>query len=345
MIARLFRRWSFIALLGLVHCSTVTGEHIAEEKNETEGLGGAEPDTGGTIASASGGSRESGTGSTPGSGGEPDEGATGGADGDSDGDSDGAGGAADSSGGAPGGTGGTVDSSGGDTGSGGTAAPRPGHIVVMSKTQGFRHTSAIPAGLTAMSSIADDEGFKVTVTEDSTFFTAQNLADVGAIVFLNTSGDIFDTSQKMAFEEFISGGGGFIGIHAAADTERDWSFYTKLLGAVVTTHSLQDLEASMDVEVSDHPATKGLNDPWVRSDEWYNYSANPREVTGVQVLLNLDENSYSGGNMGDHPIAWTRTVGQSRIFYTGMGHQGAAYVEDDFLRHLRGALLWVLRRD
>lgn len=311
-------------LLGLVHCTYVAGSNKRDGEENGEGLGGAEPGTGGKSASHSGGADVGGSGSTPGDGGEPPEPSTGGRTG-TGGDPDGAGGESDGGGGA-------------------LVVARPAHLVVMSKTAGFRHTEAIDVGLAALSTMAAAEDIELTLTEDSSFFTPENLVNVGAIVFLNTSGDILDTTQEAAIEAFIMDGGGFIGIHAAADTEGSWSFYTDLLGAVTTTHSLA-VSASIDIDVTNHPATEGLDDPWTRTDEWYNYSPNPRGLPGVVVLLSLDESSYSGGNMGDHPISWVRTVGKSRVFYTGMGCTGSTFSEDDVLGHLRGGVLWTLWRE
>jgi type 1 glutamine amidotransferase len=55
----------------------------------------------------------------------------------------------------------------------------------------------------------------------------------------------------------------------------------------------------------------------------------------VQVLLTLDEGSYTGGEMGDdHPITWYHAFAGGRAWYTGMGHTRQSYAEPLFLRHL-----------
>ena len=76
---------------------------------------------------------------------------------------------------------------------------------------------------------------------------------------------------------------------------------------------------------------------WTRTDEWYDYLTNPRSE--VNVLLTLDENTYSGGTMGnDHPSAWYHDYDGGRSWYTGGGHTEESYSEPDFRAHLLGGL-------
>ena len=91
-------------------------------------------------------------------------------------------------------------------------------ILIFSHTAGFRHDS-IPAAVSAISGLGDAHGFAVHATEDRSVFNDQALDHYRAVVFLNTTGDILDPDQEAAFQRFIQRGGGFVGIHAAADTE------------------------------------------------------------------------------------------------------------------------------
>src|SRR5215217_7358865 len=100
-------------------------------------------------------------------------------------------------------------------------ADSPYDVLVFSKTAGFRHES-IPAGIRAVRDLGAANSFTVTATEDSTAFTTAALSRYEAVVFLSTSGDVLDASQQAAFESYIRGGGGYVGVHAAADTEYDW---------------------------------------------------------------------------------------------------------------------------
>ncbi|MER7491230.1 ThuA domain-containing protein [Streptomyces pharetrae] len=218
------------------------------------------------------------------------------------------------------------------------AAADPAYkILVFSKTAGFRHSS-IDDGITALRDLGTANNFTVDATEDAQAFTTANLARYKVVVFLSTTGDVLTAAQQTAFEQYVQGGGGYAGIHAAADTEYDWPFYAGLAGALFHSHPAVQ-SATVKVEDRAHDATAHLGGSWRRTDEWYNYRTNPR--TTAHVLASLDESSYAGGNMaGDHPIAWCKDYQGGRAFYTGGGHTDESYTEPAFRRHLLGGIRW-----
>ena len=215
-------------------------------------------------------------------------------------------------------------------------------VLLFSRTTGFRHDS-IPAAVAALTELGSANGYAVEATEDPALFTAANLARFRVVVFLMTTGDVLDAAGQAAFEAWIAGGGNYVGVHSAADTEYDWPFYGQLIGAYFKQHpAIQP--ATVNIEVTDHPATAGLPSTWMRTDEWYDFQTNPR--TTVTVLATVDESSYTGGTMGaDHPIAWTHpTTGGGRALYTAMGHTTESYADPQFRAHLGGAIRWAAGR-
>ncbi|MYU17115.1 DUF1080 domain-containing protein, partial [Streptomyces sp. SID8361] len=216
-----------------------------------------------------------------------------------------------------------------------SAAEPSGRVLVFSKTAGFRHDS-IPDGIAAIEELGAQGGFAVDATEDGAAFTSDNLARYDAVVFLSTTGDVLDAAQQSAFEGYVKAGGGYAGVHAAADTEYDWPFYEGLAGAYFQSHPAIQ-QATVDVEDRANPATAHLAPTWERTDEWYNYRTNPRER--VRVLATLDESSYQGGGMGeDHPISWCQEYQGGRAFYTGFGHTKESYADPAFRQHLLGGI-------
>jgi type 1 glutamine amidotransferase len=207
-------------------------------------------------------------------------------------------------------------------------------VLVFSKTAGFRH-SAIPNGIAAIQLLGSQNGFSVTATEDAGQFTTGNLAQYQAVVWLSTTGDVLNDTQQAAFQSYIAAGGGYVGVHAAADTEYDWPWYGGLVGAYFQSHPAIQ-QATVRVEDSGNVATAHLPQSWARTDEWYNYRTNPRAT--VRVLMSLDEATYSGGSMGDHPITWCQAYGGGRAFYTGLGHTEQSYTEANFTRMLLGGI-------
>ncbi len=208
-------------------------------------------------------------------------------------------------------------------------------VLVFSKTAGFRHAS-IPAGIKAIRQLGARYKFTVQATEDAAVFNDESLEAFDAVIFLNTTGDVLDDAQQEAFERYIRGGGGFVGVHSATDTEYDWPWYGRLVGAYFAGHPAIQ-EAVVVVHDRKHPATRHLPARWERRDEWYNFRAQPR---GVTVLASLDVESYEGSTMDPHPIAWCHNFDGGRAFYTEGGHTKASYRDPAFRQHLAGGIFW-----
>ncbi len=214
-------------------------------------------------------------------------------------------------------------------------------VLVFTRTTGFRHES-IATGIAAVAFLGDRHGFAVEQTEDPATFTDQNLARFSVVVFLSTTGDVLDAAQQAAFERYIRAGGGFVGVHSAADTEYEWPWYGQLIGAYFKSHPAIQ-QATVRVEELTHASTRCLPTTWVRTDEWYDFSARP--ATGTTILATVDESTYQGGTMGSpHPIAWYRPFDGGRAWYTAMGHTSESYAERAFQDHLAGGILWAIGR-
>ena len=214
-------------------------------------------------------------------------------------------------------------------------------VLVFSRTKGFRHSS-IPDGVAAVTALGARHGFAVEATEDASAFTDPNLRRFAAVVFMMTTGDVLDATQQAAFERYIKAGGGFVGVHSATDTEYDWPWYGRLVGAYFKTHpAIQD--ADLIVRDRSHISTKCLPTVWHRRDEWYDFRAAP--PTDAKILITIDEKTYKNGTMGEfHPMAWYHDYDGGRAFYTEMGHTSESYKEQAYLDHLAGGILWAAAR-
>lgn len=209
-------------------------------------------------------------------------------------------------------------------------------ILVFSKTAGFRHSS-IDYGIDAIKRIGSGRGFSVETSEDAGEFTTAKLSAFSLVVFMSTTGDILNEAQQAAFEKFIQAGGGFVGIHAATDTEYNWPWYGKLVGAWFKGHP-EIQQAKLNIAGSGLPGNAKLPSPWVRTDEWYNFGSFQSAVT---PLLSIDESSYSGGTMGaNHPVAWYHDFDGGRAWYTALGHTDDSFSDENFLSHLEGGIVY-----
>ncbi|MFB9056389.1 ThuA domain-containing protein [Mariniflexile ostreae] len=208
-------------------------------------------------------------------------------------------------------------------------------VIVFSKTLGFRHSS-IEKGITSIQKLGRDNGFHVDTTENSDTLIS-NIKNYDAVIFLSPSGDIFSNEQQDAFKTYIQNGGGFVGIHAATTAEYDWPWYGTMIGAYFDDHP-KPQPATLNIVNHNHPASSFLENQWYTFDEWYNFKS---LSTSIQVLITIDETSYTGGKHGEnHPIAWYHNFEGGRIFYTALGHADASYSDPLFLKHILGGIAY-----
>lgn len=211
-------------------------------------------------------------------------------------------------------------------------------VLVFSKTAGYHHAS-IAAGNTALQKLGSENGFILDTTTNAAFFNEDTLKQYSAVVFLNTTGDVLNNYQEADFERYIQAGGGFVGIHAATDTEYNWGWYGRLVGAYFNGHP-QIQPAVIKVVDKTNPATEHLPDTWKRTDEWYNFKQlNPDN----KVLLTIDESTYKGGTNGaNHPMAWYHDYDGGRSFYTELGHTDESYQDPLYLKHILGGIQYAM---
>lgn len=214
-------------------------------------------------------------------------------------------------------------------------------VLVFSKTAGYRHSS-ISVGKLAIMKLGEQNSFEVDTTEDASLFTDDTLKKYSAVIFLSTTENVLNYRQEAAFERYIQSGGGFVGIHAATDTEYDWGWYVRMVGASFDSHPEQQ-EAKLIIVDKENIATKHLPAEWVRKDEWYNFT---KLSPDVKVLIKIDEKSYKGGNNGDnHPMAWYHEYDGGRAFYTELGHTEESYADPLYLKHLLGGIQYAIGKN
>ncbi|MDH5604924.1 MAG: ThuA domain-containing protein, partial [Cyclobacteriaceae bacterium] len=203
-------------------------------------------------------------------------------------------------------------------------------ILVFSKTVGYRHKS-IEAGVEAVKEMGIKNGMKVIHTENAEVFTEDSLKGYSAVIFLNTTMDVLDYYQQADFERYIQSGGGFVGIHASADTEYDWTWYGELNGAYFKSHPKVQ-PAKLKVVDKSNPCTAMWEEVFDHEDEWYNYK---NIYEGIKPLLMIDETSYTGGENGDfHPMSWYHEYDGGRSFYTNLGHREETFSNELYRQHL-----------
>ncbi len=228
-------------------------------------------------------------------------------------------------------------------------------VLVFSKTNGFRHFDGIEGGNRLFESMATQNGWGHFQTENSAVFNEAALNRFDTVIFSNVTGDVLSDEQEAVFQQWLEGGGGWIGVHAAGDKSHEgWSWYVdNLIGARFTAHTMgpQFQTATVHMEKVMHPVTFNVPPVWQHEEEWYSFDRSPREA-GFNILATVDESTYQPFmklfgmeqdlRMGDHPVVWSRCIGEGRALYAAMGHQAAAFEVPAYQQVLKGAIMWTM---
>ncbi len=219
--------------------------------------------------------------------------------------------------------------------------------LIVTTTRGWHHES-LHAGVLAIQDLARKNFFDAVLWEDPNGFTDQYLSQFQVVIFLNTTGDIFDSAQQKVMERFVQSGKGYVGIHSASDTEYDWDWYDKLVGRMFHIHPTIQT-AQLNVIDSSFPGLQGFANNKLWTDEWYEFG--PEKTSGLHYVLAVNESSYNpkadwgargkGEGMGKlHPIAWYHDYDGGRAFYTALGHMPTDFSDPAFLNHLYSGIFW-----
>lgn len=227
----------------------------------------------------------------------------------------------------------------------------PLRVLLFEKVNGFYHEEAIPAARNAIEKIADANGWSVVAADKGGAISRKNLSRIDVVVFSNNSGDVLTITQRQALRDFVERGGGIVALHGAGgDSQYWWDWYAnELIGAQFIGHPMepQFQETTVAIEPGSGAFGAGVAASWSLSDEWYSFATNPR-TSGAQVVATIDESRYQTKGWGgadiamgdDHPIAWTRCVGDGRSFYSAIGHRAEVYADANYQRLLQNALAW-----
>ncbi len=236
-------------------------------------------------------------------------------------------------------------------GSGGTGpitpySPRSGpfKVLVYSQTLVFRHEQSIATGKTMVQQIAQEQGFEIKLTENTQDITAQALAEYEVVFFLNPTGEIFSSSERMIFQEWMTTmNGGFVGVHSATDTANTWAWYKELTGQYYNLHEVccSQQNIQWDQAGLSHPTARGLPNPWTRSEEWYNFDQNSVWSAKPGFLI-LNRVTVANKN---RPVSFVREWGNFRSFYTSLGHEGVVFQDANVKKFVTAGIMWAARRE
>jgi type 1 glutamine amidotransferase len=221
------------------------------------------------------------------------------------------------------------------------AQDRPSRVLYFTHSAGYRH-DVIPASREILKRIGETAPrFEVAASEDVSVFTAENLHRFDAVMFFTTGELPMSDLGKQALMDFVRDGGGFLGVHSATDTFYQWPEYGRLIGGYFDQHPWRQ-EVRIIADRFD-PLVMFIGPSLVLADEIYQI----RDFAGgSHVVLRLDPSSVdlSRDNVHRHPygwpLAWTRSYGRGRVFYTALGHEETVWRDARFQTLLHNAVQW-----
>ncbi len=230
------------------------------------------------------------------------------------------------------------------------------HVLVIGQTKGFEHDS-VPAAMAAVYELGHESGlWDTTMRTDTELITkkdlknnAKNLGYFDVLVFASTTGELeLDDSQKQDMMSFIKEDGkGFVGIHAALDTNYKWPEYGEMIGGWFDQHPWMTFNAPIVTEDPNFPAVRHFPHAFTKFDEIYQPKEWSRDK--VNVLLSLDASKLDYANNPrihrtdhDFAVAWSKMYGKGRVFYSTLGHTEESWEDPDIRKMYFEAIKWAL---
>jgi uncharacterized protein len=208
------------------------------------------------------------------------------------------------------------------------------------------HVKMIAAATPVLEKMAAENHFAIDITNDASLVNDANLAHYQVFLQLQEAPFDMPRATQRAVQKFVEEGHGWVGIHAAGLTGRQflvagmyyWQWYEDFLGGVVYSPHPRYQQGTLIIEDRNHPVTQGLPEKMVIHDEWYEFNESPRPR--VHVLARADESTYRPNKpMGDHPMIWINEK-YRRMVYIAIGHSAELVADPNYQRLLRNAILW-----
>lgn len=215
-----------------------------------------------------------------------------------------------------------------------TATGEPDHVAFAEKALPF------------FNALAQKGGFAFESTTHWEELNADRLKGIRLVLWINDFPK--NAEQRAAFEQYMQGGGAWLGFHVSAynDESTGWPWFVDFLGgAVFYGNNWPPLPAKLVVDDDSHPVTRHLTRSFVSpANEWYVWKPNPRLNKQVKVLLTLDPENYPLGlkdtiRGGDVPVVWTNT--RYRMIYMNMGHGEKIFDSSEQNKLFEDAILWL----
>lgn len=251
-------------------------------------------------------------------------------------------------------------------------APRHGlrRVLVLARATGFVHNS-IPLAAKMVEYLGDKTGaWMTTITYDAAAITPENLKQYDAIFLDSTTGEFLDDPnnkdvtqiRRRALVDFVKGGKGLAGIHAASDSYHTggttptgtWPEFNETIGAFFKWHWSYPTLIRVKVDDPKSPLTSMFSPKgYDIVDETYTFAQDSFSRKRVHVLTSIDYGKMSAEDRakepaegrrtdGDYALSYIQRVGNGRVFYEAHGHDEKVYFSRPFVEHMLAGIQYVL---
>jgi len=234
-------------------------------------------------------------------------------------------------------------------------------LLIFDLNVGYGGHRSIPFANLAFTRMGQKTGaFATVVSHDPSVFRPESLKPFDAVFLNNTVGNLFDDAAlRESLREFVVGGRGLMGVHGTSvaftrwpGAVEDWPEFGLMLGARGANH--RDAHERVFIKLDDpgHPLNRVFNGRGFEyRDEFFRFH-DPYSRDRVHVLLSidtqktdLDQGPYRGRREradNDYALAWVRSYGQGRVFYSAIAHHPEVFSDPLMLKFYLGAIQFVL---
>jgi len=221
----------------------------------------------------------------------------------------------------------------------------PRKLLVFWLCEDFFHKS-IPLVNKALEQMGETTGaYETFITNDMSIFRPEKLKQFDAVCFNNTTGLKFNPEKTpelcKSLMDFVRGGKGIVGIHAATDNFNQWPQAQEMMGGRFTGHPWGGGGTwAIKIDEPDHPLMAAFKGKGFKvNDEIYRTEPPLYSRDKQLVLMSLDMSDRTTKDKASKPTdadtstGWIKTWGKGRIFYCSLGHNDHLLWNPVILQH------------
>jgi type 1 glutamine amidotransferase len=233
--------------------------------------------------------------------------------------------------------------------------PKKKHKLLVTDIQMYSGHSTIPHGNYMLEVMAKNTGvFEPTFSNDLELLKYPKIKEFDAIWLNNVCGMVYnDPEVREGILRFVREGGGIGGHHAVTFAGNNWPEFAEMMGGWAGAHHTEKQVIKIDDPSS--PLMKMFGkEPFEHTDEFYQfpaYSPYTREKQHVLMSIDVEHSDRATGNRfcpectrpdQDYGLAWIKTYGKGRTYFTPLGHTTPFYTDPRWTNHVLAAIQYIL---